>query len=302
MEIFPNFNFIGLSFIDLTCTLFFFSFIGWFYESTIYSIFEQGKLMNRGCFIGPYCPIYSVVALLNLYLLSDVKSSLKIFLISAAVVCAIEYITSWALEKLFHARYWDYSNYPLNINGRISVPSGAFFGLAILFLFKFLFPFTLFLLESIPHKAKFIFAIAIWIIFVCDAIFTTVAMCELNRKCKEIYDAVDNYIEGKLDKINSKKAILKRFVVVRKGRQLVLKMKGINQKYMELETRLLRDNPAFKSTKYGEIIEKLKKSINSSSKYAESESDLDYNSEEDFDDNQINEYEFKEKADNKDES
>lgn len=275
MELFPNFSFVGLTFVDLTCTLFFFSFIGWFYESTIYSIFEQGKLMNRGCFIGPYCPIYSVVALLNLYLLSDVKSSLKIFLISAAVVCAIEYITSWTLEKLFHATYWDYSNYPLNINGRISVPSGAFFGLAILFLFKFLFPFTLFLLESIPAYAKFYFSIGIWCVFIFDAIFTTIAMCELNRKCKEIYDSVDNFIEGKLDKINSKKSVIGKFTVVKKGKALVLKMKGINQKYMEFETRVLRDNPAFKSTMYSELIEKLKNTLNGSSKDSDEEDQLD---------------------------
>lgn len=218
--------------------------------------------MNRGCFIGPYCPIYSVVAILNLYLLSDITSPFKIVIISSLTVCLVEYVTSWALEKLFHARYWDYSNYPLNLNGRISVLSGLFFGLAILFLFKILFPFTLFLLDSIPQNAKDIFAVVIWILFIVDAIFTTIAMCELNRKCKQIYDAFDGYIEGKLDKINSKKEVLEKFVVVEKGKNLVVKMKGVNQKFLDLETRLLRDNPAFKSTKYEVVIEKMKYSIN----------------------------------------
>lgn len=262
MTLFPNFTIVGLNFTDLSCTLFWFSFIGWFYESTVYSILEQGKLMNRGCFIGPYCPIYSVVAILNLYLLSDITSPFKIVLISSLTVCLVEYVTSWSLEKLFNARYWDYSNYPLNLNGRISVISGAFFGFAILFLFKILFPFTLFVLGNILEKAKFIFAICIWIIFIVDAIFTTVAMCELNRKCKELYDSFDGYIEGKLDKINSKKEVLERFVVVEKGKNLVVKFKGVNRKFLELETRLLRDNPAFKSTKYEVVVEKMKYALN----------------------------------------
>lgn len=262
MTLFHGFEFLGLNFTDLSCALFFYSFIGWCYESSIYSIFEQGKLMNRGCFIGPYLPIYSVVAFLNLYLLGDITSPFKIALMSALTVCFVEYVTSWALEKVFHARYWDYSNYPLNVNGRISVPSGAFFGLAILFLFKMLHPFTLHLLSEIPEMSKFIFSISIWIIFIIDAIFTTIAMCELNRKCKEIYDSVDNYIEGKLDKINSKKEILEKFVVVEKGKDLVVKMKDVNHRYMELETRLLRDNPAFRSTRYEVVIEKMKYVIN----------------------------------------
>lgn len=262
MTLFPEFTIIGLNFVDFSCTLFIFSFIGWFYESTIYSICEQGKLMNRGCFIGPYLPIYSVVAVLNLYLLSEVKSPLKIVIISSLTVCLVEYVTSWALEKVFHARYWDYSNYPLNLNGRISVPSGLFFGLAILFLMKVLFPASLHLIASIPEDAKTIFIIVVWIIFIVDAIFTTIAMCELNRKCKEIYDSLDGYIEGKLDKINSKKEYLEKFVVVEKGKNLVVKVKGASQKFLELETRLLRDNPAFKSTKYEVVIEKMKYSVN----------------------------------------
>lgn len=262
MVLFPNFTIVGLDFVDLICTMFFFSFLGWFYESTIYSIFEQGKLMNRGCFVGPYCPIYSVVAILNIYLLSDITSSFKIVIIASLTVCLVEYVTSYVLEKLFHARYWDYSHYPFNINGRISLLSGLFFGCAVLFLFKVLFPLTVYVLAGFPYKGKLIFTLCIIVIFICDAIFTTIAMCELNRKCKEIYDSVDKYIDDKLDKINSKKTILERFVVVKKGRDIVVKMKGYNQKFCDLEMRLLKDNPAFKSTQYEVIIEKMKYSIN----------------------------------------
>ena len=253
-----NFSFIGLDFYTLTCLMMMYSFIGWLYESTIFSIAEQGKIMNRGCFVGPYCPIYSVVAVLNIYLLEGVDSNFKIVILSSLTVCAIEYVTSYTLEKLFHARYWDYSYYPLNINGRISVISGLFFGIAVLFLKKILHPMSVSLMKSIPFKIRFYLALALWFIFIMDALFTTVSMMNLNRKCKELYDAWDNYVEGKLDKLNNKKEYLNRFVIVRKGKNLVVKLKGLNKTFVALEARYLKSNPAFKSLKYGELVERIR--------------------------------------------
>lgn len=255
---FSYFRFMGMAFPTLTLCMIIYAFIGWFYESTIFSLAEQGKFMNRGCFIGPYCPIYAVVPLFSLYLLQGIESPFKIFFLSALVTCLIEYVTSYALEKLFHARYWDYSYYPLNINGRISVISGAFFGIAILFMIKILHPFTLYNVMKIPVRVQFYLSCAIWIIFLCDAAFTTISMCNLNRKCKEIYDAWDSYVEGKLDTLNEKKDKLNRFKIVRSGKGLVVKMKGVNNKFVDLESRFLKVYPIFKSTTYSELIEKMK--------------------------------------------
>ena len=258
----PNFELAGLNFWQLTCAMMFYSFIGWFYESTAFSIVEQSKLMNRGCFIGPYCPIYSVVSILNLYLLSDISSPFKIVLIAALSCCMVEYVTSYALEKLFNARYWDYSYFPLNINGRVSVVSGLFFGLAVLFLKKILHPIVLGWMENMNPGRTCLLAIIFWVVFILDAAFTTVSMCNLNKKCKQLYDAWDAYVENKLDKINSKKDLLSKFIIVEKGKEIVVRLKGVNAKFLELETRYIKVFPEFKSTKYGAVIEKMKESIN----------------------------------------
>ena len=252
---------LGMDFATLTCIMMFYSFIGWFYESTIFSLVEQGKLMNRGCFIGPYLPIYSVVAVLNLYLLDGVNSPFKIVLISALTCCAVEYITSWALEKVFHARYWDYSYFPLNINGRISVVSGAFFGIAILFLIKVLHPFTIVLMNKIPERIRVVLGVFFWGLFLVDAIFTVIGMCNLNRKCKEIYDAIDRNIEAGFDKMNNKKAYLNRFKIVRGSKELVVKLKGINKKFVSMETRIIEAYPDFHSYSYAEILDKMKETL-----------------------------------------
>lgn len=252
---------LGMDFATLTCVMMFYSFIGWFYESTIFSLVEQGKLMNRGCFIGPYLPIYSVAAVLNLYLLDGISGSFKIFLISALTVCAMEYFTSWALEKIFHARYWDYSYFPLNINGRISVVSGAFFGIAILFLIKVLHPFTIVLMEKIPERIRVALGVFFWVLFLVDAILTVIGMCNLNRKCKEIYDAIDRNIEAGFDKMNSKKAYFNRFKIVRGSKNLVVKLKGINKKFVSMETRIIEAYPDFHSYSYAEILDKMKETL-----------------------------------------
>lgn len=256
-----HFEFLGMDLSTFTCMLMFYSFIGWLYESTVFSLIEQGKLMNRGCFIGPYCPIYSVVAMLNLYLLNGVTSPVRIVLIASLSCCAIEYVTSYSLEKIFHARYWDYSYFPLNINGRISVISGIFFGFAILFLIKLLHPVSIIMFGKIPHRIMITMAIACWVIFWIDAVFTVIGMCNLNRKCKELYDTLDNYVEDKFDTINNKKEYLNRFVIVEKGKDMVVRLKSVNRKFVDLETRYLKVFPSFESLKYSEVIDKMKEAL-----------------------------------------
>ena len=254
-------SFIGLNFYQLTFCMLVYSFIGWAYESTIFSMCEQGRIMNRGCFIGPYCPIYGVVCIVNLYLLQGISSSAKIVFLGGLTCCFIEYLTSYILEKIFHARYWDYSYFPLNINGRVSVISGIFFGFALLFLAKILHPIMLIALNKMPVKLLNRSMTLVWVIFILDFIFTTIAMCNLNRKCKELYDAWDAYVDGKLDKINSKKDALDKYIVVEKGKMLVVKLKGFNAKFVDLETRYLKAYPTFISTKYSAVIDKMKAAI-----------------------------------------
>lgn len=257
-EAFLQIQFIHLDLATIACLLMWYSFLGWFYESTIYSLCEQGILMNRGYFIGPYCPIYGVAVIMNEYLLEGIASPVRIVVLSAVSICAIEYITSYTLEKLFDARYWDYSNYPLNINGRISAVSGLFFGFVSLFAIKILHPFSVYMLCKLSIERRMMLAAGFFVIFIVDAVFTVVAMCNLNKKCKAIYDAIDNKLENNLDKLNEKKEALSRFRVVRRGKKLVVQIKEINQVFLDLETRYLKVYPTFRSTKYGEIIDQMR--------------------------------------------
>ena len=104
-----------------------YSVIGWVYESTICSI-SQRKLINRGFLNGPYCPIYGTGAVLVLLVLGRIQNPVLLFFAGAVLTCSLEYLTSWLMEKLFHARWWDYSKRKFNIGGRVCLIGAVVFG------------------------------------------------------------------------------------------------------------------------------------------------------------------------------
>ncbi len=117
-----------------------FSLGGWVYES-IYCTIQKKHWQNRGFLFGPVCPIYGFGAMMiRLFAvclsLLPAKVSTKdvplwaLFLGFMVISAVLEYITSWGMEKIFHARWWDYSNMPLNLNGRICLPASLLFGFA----------------------------------------------------------------------------------------------------------------------------------------------------------------------------
>ena len=92
-----------------------YSFLGWLTE-VIYVFITDGKIINRGFLIGPYCPIYGVGLILITHLLKDYTDNIIVLFILSACICMIlEYLTSYVMEKCFHARWWDYSNSKFNI-------------------------------------------------------------------------------------------------------------------------------------------------------------------------------------------
>ena len=124
----------------------FYSFLGWIWES-IYCSCKEKKWADRGFLFGPICPIYGTCVVVASVIFStfDIFSSPDfplwgIFIISCIGSAIAEYSTSWVLEKRFHARWWDYSKVPLNINGRICVPASIAFGLTGIAIVKYLIP------------------------------------------------------------------------------------------------------------------------------------------------------------------
>lgn len=75
-----------------------YSSMGWLYESTICSLVNEHRLINRGFLMGPICPIYGFGALINIVLLRDMESPAIIFLLAMVTSGILEYITSYLME------------------------------------------------------------------------------------------------------------------------------------------------------------------------------------------------------------
>lgn len=84
----------------------FYSFCGWVYESILVSILER-RPVNRGFLNGPLCPIYGAGAVGAVVVMGQVHNPLVVFLLSMVGASILEYVTSWVMEALFHARWWD---------------------------------------------------------------------------------------------------------------------------------------------------------------------------------------------------
>ncbi len=117
------------TFVYYVVIFYFYSFIGWAQE-VIQSIFKFKKFINRGFLIGPICPVYGFGSvMITFFLKKYIDQPFFVFLTAIFICCTLEYFTSYVLEKLFKARWWDYSQMKFNINGRICLECGLGFGL-----------------------------------------------------------------------------------------------------------------------------------------------------------------------------
>lgn len=113
-----------------------YSILGWVIEMFVTTI-ETKKVVNRGFLIGPYCPVYGVGSISILTVLGRYSNDFMAFFVMSVVICSlVEYFTSYIMEKMFNARWWDYSTIPFNVNGRICLINSILFGIGGLFLIK----------------------------------------------------------------------------------------------------------------------------------------------------------------------
>jgi uncharacterized membrane protein len=107
--------------VDYINIFFLFSILGRLGEWVMYPIIKK-SVVKRGLFIGPYCPIYGSGIILIIFILNlGINNNLIFAIISGLLVAILEYLVSFILEKIFKKRWWDYSKYKFNLNGRIAL-------------------------------------------------------------------------------------------------------------------------------------------------------------------------------------
>lgn len=149
-----------------------YSFIGWSIEVVV-TFNKEKKFVNRGFMLGPYCPIYGFSSIIMILYLSRYRNSFVTVFLLAVVVCSImEYLVSYLMEKLFKARWWDYTNRKFNINGRICLENSIWFGLLGALLVYIVNPFLSNIISNIDNKVLIIIGSILLILFITDLVIS----------------------------------------------------------------------------------------------------------------------------------
>lgn len=159
---------------------FVYSFAGWVWE-VIVSFAQHRRFVNRGFLHGPVLPIYGFGALVAVVLVAPVENLLSAFLVGAAACTVLEYVTSWALERLFRARWWDYEGYFANVNGRVCLLGAVTFGVMCLVVARVANPALEEVTLAMPPLLVVVLAACLACAFLTDLVTSVVHMAGFNR-------------------------------------------------------------------------------------------------------------------------
>ena len=161
------------SFVNIIMLFFIFSMLGWCWEVMLH-IIRDGVLVNRGTLQGPWLPIYGVGGvLIILFLRRFADKPYVLFPITMLLCGVLEFSTSWYLETFMGQRWWDYSNYFMNLNGRICLEGLLTFAVGGLLFIYLLGPVLDNFLKKMNGKIKIVCACVLLVIFAIDVAYSS---------------------------------------------------------------------------------------------------------------------------------
>lgn len=216
-----------------------YAFLGWCMEVTCKFI-QYKKFINRGFLIGPYCPIYGWGALaITILLKRYMEDPLVLFVMSTLICSIIEYLTSYFMEKKYHARWWDYSNKKFNINGRICLETLIPFGILGVAIMYGTNPILFKLYNQIPQLVINILTAILFIGFIVDNIISSNIISSINVEGNKLIKDNTEEITEKIKQVLRKKSWLhRRLINAYPGlKDIKVKIKKVEQKIDERRKR-----------------------------------------------------------------
>ncbi len=171
--------------INYVFMFFVFSAIGWAIECTYRSLGER-KIINSGFLYGPMCPIYGTGCLVFDICLVPISAPIEkrliiVLLLGMLLADTVEYVTSYLMEKLFNARWWDYSNNFLNLHGRICFKHTCYWAIFAFVYVYIIAPMYRYALSFISQEMRTVAVFVILAVFTVDLIFTVKAAADINK-------------------------------------------------------------------------------------------------------------------------
>lgn len=187
-----------------------YSFVGWCLEVTC-KFFQYKRFINRGFLIGPLCTIYGYGVLAIVLLIGKDKSDILSVFLKAIFVCSIlEYFTSYFMEKIFHAKWWDYSTKKFNLNGRICLDTMIPFGILGCLVVYIIHPVVVSLVEFIPSNLLTVIATLILLLFIIDNIVSFFITFKIKNHINDMNKDNTEYVREEVLKWINNNSILYR--------------------------------------------------------------------------------------------
>lgn len=146
-----------------------------------------GKITNRGFLNGPVCPIYGCGMIGVLLALLPVEKNIWLLFLGGMVICsAVELFGGWILDKIFHMRWWDYSDEKFNIGGYVCLAFSFMWGMAVVFAVKFVHHPIMAVVKKIPFQIQVIIVVVCGVVFVVDMIVTLKNLIGINKSLGQL--------------------------------------------------------------------------------------------------------------------
>lgn len=201
----------GMTYYQICWYFLIYSFGGWIVEVVFHAV-TLGKVVNRGFLNGPVCPVYgfgvlSVFAVVgSMQVGGQTMNNLEIFLFGIVLATAVELIAGWLLDKCFHARWWDYSNKPLNFHGYICLEFSLIWGLAVVLVVRVFQEYVEHhTVESVAPRYGWIALAVMYVIYLADFIVTVAIIQGFNKKLTRL-DEVQSDMRIVSDRISERVA------------------------------------------------------------------------------------------------
>ena len=174
-----------------------YSTLGWCGEMVYCSIGQRKLCEKRGFLNGFLCPIYGFGALLVLWALGGgCENPLLTFLFGALLTSAVEYFTSWLMEKLFHMRWWDYSRYKFQIHGRVCLLNSTLFGLLCVALCHLVHPEVMkFIRFLMARRVALPLAAVLFVLFAADVVLSVRSAIQIGNRLEKLHAIYDELTE-----------------------------------------------------------------------------------------------------------
>ncbi|MBW9152392.1 putative ABC transporter permease [Clostridium estertheticum] len=192
----------------LFCYFIVYSFMGWCLE-TVYTTIRKKEFVNRGFLNGPFCPIYGFAILSIIVLLKPIENNYIFLLLGSIFLTSlIEYITGYILETTFDSTWWDYSDEPYNLHGRICLKFSIIWGFISILILKVIHPYIEYTVNLIPlNPGVFLFYITL-VYFILDFIITIITIIKLKSLLTQLIttysELTDKFLDFKSNLGNTK--------------------------------------------------------------------------------------------------